>query len=135
MIMAASVVSAEATAPATVTTELRRIALDPTAAVMINGFSLRAGPARVVLADGILVPSTPVAGRAVEFVFVGQGLIELDAPDEIEAGQLELFTGSTNLRQPFRRAVFVIALDALSQVVVGVSGGLGRELLPVTRAV
>ena len=117
MIMAASVVSAEATAPATVTTEMRRLALDPAAAVKINGFSLRAGPARVVLADGILIPSTPVAGRAVEFVFVGQGLIELDAPDEIEAGQLELFTGSTNLRQPFRRAVFVIALDAAVEAI------------------
>jgi hypothetical protein len=112
MIVAASVVAAEATDPAAVTSEIRRIALDPTSAFDVSDFTLRAGPARVVLSDGILVASTPVAGRPVEFVFMGLGRIELDPPDDIEAGQLELFTGSTRLRQPFRRAVFVIALDA-----------------------
>ena len=112
-----SPIAAETTDPSAVTADMRRIALDPSAAVKVNDFSLRAGLARVVLSEGTLVPATHVAGRAVEFVFVGEGRIELDAPNEIEAGQLELFTGSTALRERFRRAVLVIALDAAADAI------------------
>ena len=42
-----------------------------------------------------------------------RALLERIQQRQIEAQQLELFTGSTNLRQPFRRAVFVIALAPL----------------------
>jgi len=98
----------------TVSAEIRRVDIDGSAAVKVRGFSLRAGLARIVLSDGILVPSTTVAGRAVEFVFIGEGRIELEPPDTIEAGQLELFTGSETLVEAFERAVFVIALDAAS---------------------
>jgi len=108
------VIPAGAADPATVTREIREIGINPESAVTIEGFRLKAGLARVILNDGILVPSTPVAGRPVEFVFLGDGRIELEAPDEIEADQLELFTGSSSFVESFERAVFVIAADAAS---------------------
>lgn len=115
--LVASFTIAENIDPATVSAEIRGIGIDQSGAVRISGFSLRAGLAKVVLSDGILVPSTTVAGRAVEFVFLGEGRIELEPPDEIEAGQLELFTGSENLHESFNRAVFVVALDAAADAI------------------
>jgi hypothetical protein len=97
---------------AVVADEIRHAALNPNGSVRVDGFRLKAGPARVTLENGTLVPSSPVAGRPVEFVFLGRGRIELEPPDEIEAGQLELFTGSASLNETFERAVFVVALDA-----------------------
>jgi hypothetical protein len=111
-------VASEVVAPAIVAGQVRQIQVDVEHAVRVDGFSLRAGHARVVLVDGVLVPSTPVAGRPVEFVFIGQGRVELEPPDEIEAEQLELFTGSRSLVESFERAVFVVALDAASDALV-----------------
>lgn len=108
---------ADGSRAAEIADEVRGLRLDPGGAVRVTGLRLRAGLASVTLADGFLVPSTPVAGRPVEFAFVGSGRIELEPPDEIEAGQLELFTGSSTLSEPFRRAVFVIALDAAEEAV------------------
>lgn len=110
----ASSASVGAVDPGIVAEELRRVGIDPEHAVRVEGFRLRAGIATVTLVDGVLVPSTEVSGRAVEFVFLGEGRIELEPPDEVEAGQLELFTGAEVLAERFNRAVFVMALDAAS---------------------
>lgn len=117
MVLLAAVTAVAAAEPGIVADELRRIAIDPQHSVRVEGFRLRAGIAVVTLADGFLFPSTKVSGRAVEFVFLGEGRIELEPPDEVEAGQLELFTGSERLDESFNRAVFVIALDAASDAV------------------
>ena len=113
----ASTAIAQVPDPGVVVEEMRQRRLDLERAVEVNGFRLRAGAALVVLDEGFLIPATSVAGRAVEFVFLGSGRVELVPPDEIEAGQLELFTGSEELRETFDRAVFVVALDAASDAV------------------
>ncbi len=87
----------------------------PQQAVRAVKFKLDTGLGVVHLNDGILVPSSPVAGRTVEFVFVGDGRVVMDPEDEVERGQLEVFTGSPVLDESFGRAVFVIALDAASE--------------------
>ncbi len=46
------------------------------------------------------------------FVALGSGRIDLDPPDAVEAGQLELFTGGARLDQEFQEAVLVVGLDA-----------------------
>jgi hypothetical protein len=103
--------------PGAVTEEIRTTRLDSENAVEVDGVRLSAGLARIVLSSGVLIPATPVAGRVVEYAFVGDGRIELEPPDEVEAGQLELFTGSRVLRESFTNAVFVVALDAASDAV------------------
>jgi len=114
-LMALAARSAMATS---VAEQLRQLAPDVGRAVRVDGFSLQAGMALVILDEGVLVPSTPVAGRPVELAFVGRGRVELEAPDPVEAGQLELFTGSSVLEEGFDRAVLVVTLDAAVDAVL-----------------
>ena len=57
----------------------------------------------------MLIPTRPVDGRTVEMVFVGQARFRCTPPDEIEAGQIELFTGRRFLDGPVEEAVLVLA--------------------------
>ncbi|HEX2643199.1 MAG TPA: hypothetical protein VHU81_09415, partial [Thermoanaerobaculia bacterium] len=97
--------------PATWQREIESSKLDPARAVTLKGVELKAGLATLVLEEGILVPASPVAGRSAEMVFLGKGKILLTPPDDIEKGQLELFTGSTRLEEPFTEMVLALGLD------------------------
>jgi hypothetical protein len=99
------------------------------AAVQVKDFRLRSGTATVHLIDGVLVPANNVGARPVEFVFVGEGRIESEPPDEVEAGQLELFTGSRTLDEEFNSAVFVIARDEASDGLLTLPGATGDDRL------
>lgn len=97
---------------AAVRSDLAALAFDATQPRAAAGLRVTLGPARLQLESGVLFPSTPVGGKLVEWTFSGTGRIELEAPDRIEAGQLELFTGSASLDETFDRAVIVVAGDA-----------------------
>jgi hypothetical protein len=88
-----------------------------TTPVQVDSVRLRIGLGHIQL-SGVIYPTESLSGKPVELVFLGQGLLYVDPPDEIEQGQLELFTGSRALAERFTRAVLVIALDeAVSQLV------------------
>ncbi len=91
--------------------QIRAADLDPHHALDATGVRLDTSFAALHLESGVLIPVRAAGGRLVEMVFVGRGLVRLDPPDEIEAGQLELFTGGTRLAEIFTEAVFVIARD------------------------
>ncbi len=93
--------------PATILREIDAAALEPARAVGLKGVRLAAGLASIQL-DGTLLPATPIAGRSREMVFLGRGRVTLEPPDDIEAGQLELFTGSRRLAAEFKEAVLVV---------------------------
>src|SRR5579864_4218232 len=92
---------------ATILREIDAAALEPARAVDLRGVRLAAGLASIQL-DGTLLPATPIAGRSREMVFLGRGKVTLEPPDDIEAGQLELFTGSRRLAAEFKEAVLVV---------------------------
>lgn len=98
--------------------QLRSSELRTDEAVRIRDLGIDAGQAAVLLEEGNLFPTTPVAGRVVEMVFLGRGRFRLDPPDAIEAGQLELFTGDSELDEPFQEAVLVVAQDAASRLLL-----------------
>jgi hypothetical protein len=114
--LTASAVRAPAQAPppdlAALRKDIEALTLDAGRAVALKNVKLAAGLGMLQLSDGILFPATPVGGKVVEMVFVGKGRITLEAPDAIEAGQLELFTGASRLDTEFGEAVLVIGLDA-----------------------
>ncbi len=83
-----------------------------------SGLRLATGVATLDLESGVLVPVRTADGRAVEMLFVGRGRARLDPPDEIEAGQLELFTGSSSMAESFSEAVFVIGRDVASDALL-----------------
>lgn len=103
--------------PAVLLRAIESSRLDPGRTVVVEKVRLNVGPATLHLEEGILVPAVAEGVGPVELVFLGQGRIEMEAPDKIEAGQLELFTGASRLDQSFEAAVLVagsgVDVDAL----------------------
>lgn len=112
--------SARGSDPAALRREIGALRLDPERAVMLDGVKLAAGLAQLQL-DGVLFPTSPVGGKVVEMVFLGEGRITLEPPDAVEAGQLELFTGQSRLDAEFSEAVLVVGLDAAVDAMLGKS--------------
>jgi len=92
--------------------ELQSTRLDPERAVVLEQVDIPFGSGRLLVHSGVLVPTQPVAGRTVEWVFVGQARFRFEPPDEIEADQLELFSGQRELDVSLEAAVMVRANDA-----------------------
>lgn len=111
------VLSAGAASPdaASLLDDLRASRLDPEGAVRLEGVELDTGLARFLIEEGTVFPITPVGEGALELAFLGEGRMVLEPPDEIEAGQLELFTGSRRLDEAVTEAVFVVGSDAAAQ--------------------
>jgi len=87
--------------------------LDPSRAVSVKNVSLNAGGlARLRLDEGMVLPAAAVGGKTEELVFLGKGRITLDPPDDIEAGQLELFIGEPRLDEEVSEIVLVLGSDA-----------------------
>lgn len=105
--------------PATYLEEVRDPRLDTSRAVAVSNLNLYAGMARFEIEEGVMFPATPVAGRSVEMVFEGRGRLVLEPPDDVEAAQLELFTGSRRMEETVTEAVIAIALDAAADNLAG----------------
>jgi len=97
-------------------------------AVEIHDVEIQLGTGTFEAQRGLLFPATAIEGRTVEFVFIGQATFHLEAPNGIEAGQLELFTGERVLAAPVEEAVFVLADQA--QVSRLLQHSAPRELRP-----
>ncbi len=98
--------------PAALRKAVQESRLEPARAVALKNVKLGAGLATLQLDDGVLLPASPVGARTVEVVFLGKGRIVLEPPDEIEAGQLDLFIGSNRLEEEFTEMVLVLGMDA-----------------------
>lgn len=96
----------------TLWSEIQSSRLEPGRAVTVTNLVLETGEAELRIERGTFVPTTPVGGRPVEMVFAGEARLVLEPPDDIEAGQLELFTGSPSLDERITEAVLVLAVDA-----------------------
>lgn len=104
--------------PAAIRRDLEASRLDPGRAVSLKNVKLNAGLALLQLEEGTLLPATPVGGKTVELLFFGKGRIRIEPPDEIEAGQLELFTGGTRLEEEFTEMTLVLGLDAAADAML-----------------
>lgn len=98
--------------PAALRKDIEGLTLDTGRAVALKNVKLASGLGMLQLSDGVLFPASPVGGKVMEMVFLGTGRITLEAPDAIEAGQLQLFTGASRLDTELHEAVLVIGLDA-----------------------
>ena len=107
----------EVSDPIALRREIDALRLDSGRAVTLDKVKLSAGLAQLEL-DGLLFPTSPVGGRVVEMVFLGNGRIILEPPDAIEAGQLDLFTGQSRLDAEFAEAVLVLGLDAAADALL-----------------
>ncbi len=114
----AAAARAQAPDPASLLQEMTAAKLEPSRAVSLKNVKLGTGLGMLYLDDGVLIPSTPVGGKTVEMVFLGKGRIGVEPPDDIEAGQLELFTGGTRLEEEFTEMVMVLGLDAATDAIL-----------------
>ncbi len=105
--------------PAALLEAIQAARLEPDRAVQVDGLSLDTGAATFEIRRGVIFPATPVGGRTVEMVFVGEAVLVLDPGDPVEAGQLELFTGAPKLEEMVTEAVIVVALDAAADALAG----------------
>jgi len=107
--------------PAVFQHQLRARSLDIEAAVTVHNVEIEAGMVSLLLEEGILFPVTAVGGQRSEAVFLGSGRVRATPVDEIEAGQLELFTDSRSLDAPFEEAVLVLLRDEASAMILGLT--------------
>jgi len=112
LVCLALVTSASATEPAELLARIRAPTLAIDSAVSLRNVQLQMGPGVFDVQQGVIFPGDPIAGQVVELVFIGQARFRLEPPDEIEAGQLELFTGERSLDAPVEEAVLVLANPA-----------------------
>ncbi|MEM8932758.1 MAG: hypothetical protein AAGE94_16355, partial [Acidobacteriota bacterium] len=91
--------------------DIERASLDVAAVRQVDRLTLDTGIARWSLTEGSLYPVATPDGVVVEMVFVGKGSVRVEPEDDIEAGQLELFTGAPVLDESFEEAVFAFASD------------------------
>lgn len=112
LVLGTTAARAAAPDPAAIQADIAASRLETARAVSLKKLKLNAGLATLTFDEGILIPATPVGGKSVEMVFLGKGRIEVEPPDDVEAGQLELFTGGSRLDEEFKEAVLVVGLDA-----------------------
>ncbi len=102
---------------------LRSAPLDPAGTVRVDGVRIDTGLAQLHVERGVLVPVEAVAGPAGEHVrevvFSGRARLVLEPPDAIEAGQLDLFTGSPRLDEVVTAAVLTVASDRAAAAIFG----------------
>src|SRR3954453_17981103 len=94
-LLAAGVLHAQTPDPAALQAAIAGARLEPARAVTLKNVKLGVGLGTLRLEDGVLIPATPVGGKTVEMVFLGKGRLEVEPPDAIESGQLELFNGGS----------------------------------------
>lgn len=112
---AETVPAGEEAEPRVLLERLRSAEIDDAEVRAIHGLRLDTGVAVLDLQEGLLFPATAPGLGVTEMVFLGHGRLELAAPDTIEAGQLELFTGRRSLAEPFDQAVIVIGRDRAAE--------------------
>lgn len=95
--------------PAELLEDIRSTRPDIPAMVSVRQVEIALGSTRFEIERGVLVPAKTRNGKILELLFVGQARVRLEAPDDIEAGQLELFTGERSLEAPVEEAVLVLA--------------------------
>lgn len=104
--------SASGQTAASLAEQLRRLELDPDQCYRVRDLELLREDIRIFLNDGVLIFSQPLHGRRVVAIFRAMdagddGELILRPPDRGERASLARATGSANLSEHFKTAVFV----------------------------
>jgi hypothetical protein len=104
--------------PAGAAGAVRSPALDPDRAVSLRNIELEVGIAVMEIDNGVLIPTRAIDGRTMELVFIGEARFLADPADNIEAEQLELFTGQRYLDVTVEEAVLVFSGQATVEMLL-----------------
>ena len=86
---------------ATTYAALMGVRFDSSQGLLVQDLRLERGPAIFYLGRGTWIPLSPVGGRVTGAYFVGEGRLLFEPPEGVERDQLEKFTESRVLDEPF----------------------------------
>ncbi len=124
----------EAGDPVRILDELRVARLEAGAAVHLQDVTIEIGAARLEVESATLVPTTPVEGRPVELELSGRMRFRIEPPDDVEASQLELFTGRRTLDVAVEDVVLAIADEGLARRLVDTPSRVALDAEGLARA-
>ena len=81
--------------------------------IPVKRLILDLGVGELELTDGSLYILGGYEQTSIEAVFMGHGVLRFTPPDDVEAGQLELFTGAEELDEPITEVSFAATRDAV----------------------
>jgi Peptidase family M1 domain len=114
----------------TVFEELRRMTSRADSAATVRNVSLRRDAIRFQLENGTLYLATPVEGRTIAAIFVGQGSVALTPPLEVERREVRRLLGDSVVNSRISAAAFVFTDSTLAelrrQVTFQAAGDAGR---------
>ena len=96
--------------------ELRKMALSGDSIAPVHNLTLRRDAIEFHLEDGNLFVGTPVAGRTIAAVFVGQGSVSFAAPLAIERKELRRLLGDSTVNARISAVAFVFTDSTLSEL-------------------
>lgn len=82
-------------------------AMDNSKLARVSNIEIVRDRAHITLTDGTILFTQPVNGVVTGAVFRGNGRIQMDPPNPIEAQQLRLFTNQDKLNMTFTQGVFI----------------------------
>lgn len=91
----------------------RRSELDTSVAYLADGKSINAGPGVLHIVEGVFFATDSALVHSSEIVFLGDAALTLTPPNDVEAHQLELFTGAPELAEAVFEAVLVVCDESL----------------------
>src|SRR5438034_9386682 len=98
-------------------TQLSKIRLDKKHIYDIRDITIRRDVLSIALNRGVIAFLEPVLGKVTGAVFIGSGEIVAIPPDSVEKQQMNKFTGSPVLNEPFAAAFFRFTDDTYDEIV------------------
>jgi hypothetical protein len=107
---------------------------DPAKVAHVTSLMLERDAGVLVMEEGELALTEPLAGRVVAAVFLGRGTFHFTPPNAIEAEQLERFYGTRTLRRAFDKLVLFFADSTLAELEAAARFGPGDPGRPAAAA-
>ncbi len=106
--------------PATLYAGLMAARFDVSRSLEVQGLRIHRGPAVFHLLRGTWIPMTPVGGQVTGAAFVGEGRLSFTPPEGIEQDQLERFSESRTLDEPFELLYLRFSDDTAERLTDGI---------------
>src|SRR5256714_1583191 len=96
--------------------QFRRMTARGDSVALVRNLSLQRDAIRFQLEDGTLYLATPVEGRTIAAIFIGQGTVAFTPPLEIERGEVRRILGDSVVNSRISAAAFVFTDSTLSEL-------------------
>ncbi len=100
----------------------------------VNNLVLTRQGAQFNLLSGELYFLSPIQGRVTGAVFIGDGVLHIDPPLDVEKQSLKIFTGETSLSEPFSTLVLHFTDSTFDEIKASANVTMGQNGAQAARA-